>query len=323
MCKFKKLTTLFTTTSILIFTLLASIDSGANDMPTQKKQFYFGRYTFEVATDGLNIWSAYKLIGKEIKLVGKNGKKDLTTKISSTIEEINKLHKVGYPGYDRTIELDGGGAIVVSKSNTYDIDIFYLTKKNTLYKQSVEAIPLQELDKAVALAKEINALITYRNPAERPPNGTFAIEAGYMNLPLNEFEEQVSIGLPVSSVPGINLTFDTQLIGEPEPGLITRYEQRTSGGVSTLLNSILSNSSVLRKSKKTVAGLPFEELLLKTSVDGRTLYSFRLEYPGTSESSMEPYTVIEMSTLDKGLGFQNDSDAMRFWDELVASLKRI
>ncbi len=144
-----------------------------------------------------------------------------------------------------------------------------------------------------------------------------------MNLPLNEFEEQVSIGLPVSSVPGINLTFDTQLIGEPEPGLITRYEQRTSGGVSTLLNSILSKSSVLRKSKKTVAGLPFEELLLKTSVDGRTLYSFRLEYPGTSESSMEPYTVIEMSTLDKGLGFQNDSDAMRFWDELVASLKRI
>ncbi|WP_167635702.1 T6SS immunity protein Tli4 family protein, partial [Pseudomonas syringae] len=208
-------------------------------------------------------------------------------------------------------------------SNTYDIDIFYLTKKNTLYKQSVEAIPLQELDKAVALAKEISALITYRNPAERPPNGTFAIEAGYMNLPLNEFEEQVSIGLPVSSVPGINLTFDTQLIGEPEPGLITRYEQRTSGGVSTLLNSILSKSSVLRKSKKTVAGLPFEELLLKTSVDGRTLYSFRLEYPGTSESSMEPYTVIEMSTLDKGLGFQNDSDAMRFWDELVASLKRI
>ncbi|SFW90167.1 hypothetical protein SAMN03159505_05058 [Pseudomonas sp. NFACC10-1] len=323
MCKFKKLTSLFTTTSILIFTLLASIDSGANDMPTPKKQFYFGRYTFEVATDGLNIWSAYKLIGKEIKLVGKNGKKDLTTKVSSTVEEINKLHKVGYPGYDRTIELDGGGAIVVSKSNTYDIDIFYLTKKNTLYKQSVEAIPLQELDKAVALAKEINALITYRNPAERPPNGTFAIEAGYINLPLNEFEEQVSIGLPVSSVPGINLTFDTQLIGEPEPGLITRYEQRTSGGVSTLLNSILSNSSVLRKSKKTVAGLPFEELLLKTSVDGRTLYSFRLEYPGTSESSMEPYTVIEMSTLDKGLGFQNDSDAMRFWDELVASLKRI
>ncbi|PBQ15153.1 hypothetical protein CCL09_19700 [Pseudomonas congelans] len=323
MYKFKKLTTLFTTTSILIFTLLASIDSGANDMPTPKKQFYFGRYTFEVATDGLNTWSAYKLIGKEIKLIGKNGKKDLTTKVSNTIEEINKLHKVGYPGYDRTIELDGGGAIVVSKSNTYDIDIFYLTKKNTLYKQSVEAIPLQELDKAVALAKEINALITYRNPAERPPNGTFAIEAGYMNLPLNEFEEQVSIGLPVSSVPGINLTFDTQLIGEPEPGLIMRYEQRTSGGVSTLLNSILSKSSVLRKSKKTVAGLPFEELLLKTSVDGRTLYSFRLEYPGTSESSMEPYTVIEMSTLDKGLGFQNDSDAMRFWDELVSSLKRI
>lgn len=323
MYKFKKNILLFKAASISVFALLASIDSGANDMPIPKKQFYFGRYTLEIPTDGTSIWSAYKVVDKKIELVSKNGKSDIVTKVSDTINEINKLHKSGYAGYDRTVELDGGGAVVVSKSTTYKLDIFYLTKKNTLYKQSVDPISLRGIDKAIALAKELNTLIHYRNPTERPPDGTFAIEAGYMTLPVDEFEEQVSIGLPVSSIPGIHLTFDTQRIGEPEPSLLTRYEQRTSGVLTPLLSSVLSKSSVLRKSKKTVAGLSFEELLLKAHVDGRTIYSFRLEYPGTPESSMEPYTVIEMSTLDKGLGFQNDNDALRFWDELVASLKRI
>lgn len=323
MLQYKKRISLLNTAGVLIFALLASVDSEANDMPTAKKPFYFGRYTFEVPTDGANIWSAYKIVDKEIELVSRNGKHDLITKVSDTINEIKKLHNVGYAGYDRTVELDVGGAIVVSKSTTYNMDIFYLTKGNTLYKQSVDSISLAGINKAIALAREINALIHDRRPDERPPTGTFAIEAGYLTLPLDEFEEQVSIGLPVSSVPGIHLTFDTQRIGEPEPSLLTRYEERTSGVLTSLLTGVLSKTSVLRKSKKIVVGLKFEELLLKSKVEGRTIYSFRLEYPGTPESSMEPYTVIEMSTLDRGLSFPSDKEALRFWDELVASLKRI
>ncbi|MCH5522344.1 T6SS immunity protein Tli4 family protein [Pseudomonas syringae] len=323
MLKFKENTNLLYATGIFIFALLASTDSGANEMSTTKKTFYFGRYTFEVPTDSTDIWSAYKVIDKKIELISKNGKSEIITKISEAIEKIKILQESGAAEYVKTVELDGGGAIVVSKSTNYKMDIFYLTKKNTLYKQSVDSVSSRGIDMAIARARELNTLIHYRNPAERPPDGTFAIEAGYMTLPVDTFKEQVSIGLPISSIPGIHLTFDTQRIGKPEPSLLTRYEQRTSGVLTSVLSSVLSNSSVLRKSKKTVAGLSFEELLLKTNVDGRTIYSFRLEYPGTPESSMEPYTVIEMSTLDKGLGFQNDNDALRFWDELVASLKRI
>jgi len=323
MFQYKKHISLLNTAGVLIFALFASVDSEANDMPTTKKPFYFGRYTFEVPTDGANIWSAYKVIDKKIQLVSHNGKRDLIAEVSDTIKKINILHESGAADYERTVELDGGGAIVVSKSTNYSMDIFYLTKGNTLYKQSVKSISSAGINMAIARAKEINALIHPRNPLERPPTGTFAIEDGYLTLPLDTFKEQVSIGLPVSSVPGIHLTFDTQRIGEPEPSLLTRYEERTSGVLTSLLTSVLSKTSVLRKSKKIVAGLKFEELLLKSKVEGRTIYSFRLEYPGTPESSMEPYTVIEMSTLDRGLSFPNDKEALRFWDELVASLKRI
>ncbi|WP_336333407.1 T6SS immunity protein Tli4 family protein [Pseudomonas putida] len=308
--------------STLTIALLAGAESGAQEMLDNYQDFYFGRYTFKAPTDGANIWSAYKVIKKRIELISINGKRDIIKVTEEAIAEINKLHKSGYPAYDQTIGLEGGGAIVVSKGEKYNLEIYYLTKKNTLYRQKVEFIPPYAIDKAIDRAREVNKLIGFRNPSQEPPPGTFAIEAGYMNLPLNKFDEQVSIGLPVSSVPGIHLTFDTQMIGKPEPGLISRYEQRSSGIVMPLLQNILSNSTLLRKTKRSVSGLPFEELLLKTKAEGKTLYSFRLEYPGTPESSLEPYIVLELSTVDEGPGFKNDEEALHFWDEMVSSLRR-
>lgn len=133
---------------------------------------------------------------------------------------------------------------------------------------------------------------------------------------------RVSIGLPVSSLPGIHLTFDTQLIGKPEPGLLSRFEERSAGALP-LLRDILTRSTVLRKGKKYIAGIIFEELLVKTSTEEKDVYAFRLEFPGSPNSSMEPYTVLELSTVDSGPGFEDDEEAIAFWDKLVASLSRI
>lgn len=307
----------------MILALLAGSASATDEIPVVKTTFYFGRYTLQVPTDGAGIWSAYKVVDKKIERVSDNGKQDLVTRLPAVISEINRLHKVGYDAYDQTVPLEGGGAIVVSRSTSYSFDIYYLTANNTLYRQVVEPISLKGLDSATTLARELNTLVHDRNPAQSPPSGTFAIEAGYMNLPVDTFEEQVLIGLPVSSMPGIHLTFDTQRIGQPEEGLIARYEQRSFGVMTPTLKNLLSGTCVLRKSKRTVAGLPFEELLLKTKVEGRPVYAFRLEYPGTPESSREPYTVLELSTLDKGAVFESDKEALRFWDELVESVKRI
>ncbi len=326
MCKFKKTTKRIkplNLINLLAFSFLISTQSGANTMPTKDNHFYFGRYTFEVPSNGKDIWSSFKIIEKKIELISKNGKYDLPIKISNSIAEINKLHRSGYAAYDKTVELEGGGAIVISKSTSYNMEIYYLTQKNTLYRQNVDAISIRGIDKAITRVKQINELIHYRNPTDAPPNGTFAIEAGYISLPEDKFQEQVSIGLPVSSVPGINLTFDTQLIGKPETSLIARYEQRSTGIISPTLKNILSTSTLIRKASRQVAGLKFEELLLKTDLDGATTYSFRLEYPGTPDSSLEPYTVLELSTVDARSGFKNDEEALVFWDKLVDSIKRI
>jgi len=292
-------------------------------MQNEKKTFYFGRYSLVVPTDGNDIWSSYEVVKMRIEFISKNGKRDLPKNTAEIIAKITSKHNAGYDdAYDHTLPLDGGGAIVISKGYDYSFYIYYLTERNTLYRQKVESIPFSAFEKAVARAKELNSLIHYRNPAERPPNNAFALEAGYMNLPIDKFDEKVSIGLPVSSVPGIHLTFDTQVIGKPEPGLLSRFDER-SGGALPLLKNLLTRSSVIRKGKKNVAGLMFDELLMKTRAEGRNVYAFRLEFPGTRELSLEPYTVLELSTVDGGPGFESDEQAIQFWDEVVKSLKRI
>lgn len=311
---------------VILITALALINcvaTGAENMPIKKKSFYFGRYSFAVPTDGSDIWSSYDVVKKRIEFISKNGRRDLPKSTAEIIATITRKHNAGYTdAYDHTLPLDGGGAIVIFKGHKYSFYIYYLTKNNTLYRQTVESIPFSAFDKAVARAKELNSLIHYRNPAERPPNNTFALEAGYMNLPINKFDEKVSIGLPVSSTPGIHLTFDTQVIGKPEPGLLSRFEERSAGALP-LLKNLLTRSSVIRKGKRNIAGLNFEELLIKSKAEGKNVYAFRLEFPGTPELSLEPYTVLELSTVDGGPGFESDEQAIKFWDELVESLKRI
>ncbi len=307
---------------VMALSFVAHTQSRASTMGTMNK-FYFGRYALQVPTEGGGVGSSYKLIDKKIELISADGKRELPVMLSKAIAEIEKFHRAGYAAYDQTVQLKGGGAIVVSKLARYNLDIYYLTDGNTLYRQVVEDISLKGLDKAIARAKQLNDLIHDRDPDTAPPKGAFAIEGGYVMSPLDTFQEQVSIGLPVSSVPGIHLTFDTQVIGKPEPRLISRYEQRLAGGLPVKLMTIFSGTTLMRKAEREVAGLTFEELLLKTSVAGRTIYSFRLEYAGTPNSSLEPYTVLELSTLEVGQGFNNDREAIEFWDEVVASIERI
>ncbi|MDI3373051.1 T6SS immunity protein Tli4 family protein [Pseudomonas sp. V104_6] len=320
---YQNLTRTLKIVSVVAIVFSSTAESGAIGMNTQKNTFYFGRYSISAPTDGSGIWTSYKIIQKDLQFISKNGKRDINIKVDDSIAEINTLHKAGYKAFDQKIPLDGGGVIVVSKSTNYDFDIYYLTSNNTLYRQTVESISIDAFDKAVGLAKDLNSMIHSRYPNSNIPEGTFAIDAGYLTLPLDKYPEQVSIGLPISTIPGIHVIFDTQVIRKPEPGLIERYEQRTAGSVTPMLHKILTSSTLLRKTKRTIAGLKFEELLLKTSANDRNFYSFRLEYPGTPKSSREPYTVLEMSTLDEGDNFNNDEDALKFWDTLVDSMKPI
>lgn len=313
----------FITALTLLYCLGPGPEAGAKNMTTDKKTFYFGRYSLSVPTNGSDIWSSYEVVKKRIELISQNGRRDLPKSTAGIIATITRKHNAGHTdAYDHTLPLDGGGAIVVFKGHRYSFYIYYLTTNNTLYRQTVESVPVSAFDKAVARARELNSLIHHRNPSERPPSHAFALEVGYMDLPMNKFDEKVSIGLPISSVPGIHLTFDTQVIGKPEPGLLSRFKERSAGALP-LLKNFLASSSVIRKGARKVAGLNFEELLTKTTTEGRNVYAFRLEFPGTPELSLEPYTVLELSTVDGGPGFESDEQAVKFWDDVVESLQLI
>lgn len=76
-----------------------------------------------------------KVVGQNIEHISHDGKHDLETRLPNVISKINKLHKVGYAAYEQTLSLEGGGAVVVSRSTSYDFDVYYMTASNTLYWQ--------------------------------------------------------------------------------------------------------------------------------------------------------------------------------------------
>ena len=141
---------------------------------------------------------------ERITLISHNGKRDLAAHTTELIATLNREHNAGYlDAYDQTVPLDNGGAIVISKARKYNFYIYYLTQGNTLYTQQVKSIPFSDFEEAVVIAKELNSKIHHRSSDAPPPAKTFALEAGYIDVPMDKFDERVTIGLPVSSMPGI------------------------------------------------------------------------------------------------------------------------
>lgn len=282
---------------------------------------YFGRFEISLPRKS-EIAADYKLFNEKIELISKNGKSQIKKTVDQKVEDLKKGIAVGTPStYEKTVPLDNGSTLVISRlKEFYTFNVYLLTAKNTLYYMMAKTISDKGLEGGIEKMRMLSNAIYFRPPQEAPPRGGFAIEAGYTMLDSDKFFESIYMGAQIAGHPGTYVSLLTKGILAQEEGLIERFEQRHyDESIGELVNS--GAVKTLRKRERLVNNIPAEEVAVSARADGKQFYAFQLEYRGIIESNTRPYIALELGTHEKGSDFKSDEEALKFWDQVVNSLK--
>ncbi|ATV15636.1 hypothetical protein A264_03008 [Pseudomonas syringae pv. actinidiae ICMP 19071] len=291
-------------------------------MSTEKwDAHYFGRFKLNLPT-GSEIVADYKLYNEKIELVSKNGKSDLSSITDQKTEELKKGTAYGTSSrYEKTIPLSNGSVLILSKlDNLYTFHAYLLTSKNTLYSMLVKSISAKGIDGAINKTRLISESIFFRRPQDAPPQGAFALEAGYTSLGTAQSLEGIYMGAQISTHPGTFVSLLTQRIVEHDDTLIKRFENE-SGGLVPGMAELLSKTKTLRKRTRMIGELKAEEVAVTTLIDGKRFYTFQIEYEGQLKSNTRPFIDLRLGTHEVGSDFKSDEEALAFWDRVVDSLR--
>ncbi|WP_072367195.1 T6SS immunity protein Tli4 family protein [Pseudomonas sp. NFACC10-1] len=291
-------------------------------MTTEKwDTHYFGRFKLELPVNS-KILTDYKIYNEKVELVSKNGKSDLSSFVDQTIEELKKGTAYGTSSrYEKTIPLSNGSVLILSKlDKLYTFHAYLLTSKNTLYRMLVKSISAKGIDGAINKTRLISESIFFRRPQDAPPQGAFALEAGYTTLGTTQSLEGIYMGAQISTHPGTFVSLLTQRIVEHDDTLIKRFENE-SGGLIPGMAELLSKTKTLRKRTRMIGDFKAEEVAVTTLIDGKRFYTFQIEYEGQIKSNIRPFIDLRLGTHEVGSDFKSDEEALAFWDKVVDSLK--
>ncbi|KPW57635.1 Uncharacterized protein ALO80_00818 [Pseudomonas caricapapayae] len=291
------------------------------EMNNKLATHYFGRFQLDLPT-GSEIVADYKLYNEKVELVSKNGKSDLSSFVDQTIEELKKGTAYGTSSrYEKTIPLSNGSVLILSKlDKLYTFHAYLLTSKNTLYRMLVKSISAKGIDGAINKTRLISESIFFRRPQDAPPQGAFALEAGYTTLGTTQSLEGIYMGAQISTHPGTFVSLLTQRIVEHDDTLIKRFENE-SGGLIPGMAELLSKTKTLRKRTRMIGDFKAEEVAVTTLIDGKRFYTFQIEYEGQIKSNIRPFIDLRLGTHEVGSDFKSDEEALAFWDKVVDSLK--
>lgn len=301
--------------------VLASTIKGSEMNDNDWSTHYFGRFQIALPR-GSEISADYKLFNEKLELISKNGRSQIKKSADQKAEELKKGIAAGTPSlYERTVHLDNGSLLLISRlKEFYTFNVYLLTAKNTLYHMMAKTISKEGVEGGVEKMRKLSNEIYFRPPQEAPPRGGFAIEAGYTMLDSDKFFESIYMGAQIAGHPGTYVSLLTKGILTQEEGLIERFEQRQyDESIAELVNSRAVKT--LRKQERVVNNIHVEEIAVSARVEGKQFYAFQLEYRGTVESNTRPYIALELGTHEVGSDFKSDEEALKFWDQIVDSLK--
>ncbi|MDD2154593.1 T6SS immunity protein Tli4 family protein [Pseudomonas putida] len=287
---------------------------------TAWKNHYFGRLMLALPLNA-EIAADYKLFDAKLELISKNARTQVPSLVSQKIDEIKRgVARDTNGDYEKTIELDNGSTLVLSRmSSLYTFHIYFITSKNTAYYMAVPNITEKGMLGAVERMRMLSDAIHYRHPDEAPPSGGFALEAGYTTLQKNKFFESIYMGAQIKDHPGTYISLLTNTITEKESTLIERFDAKQ---YDTSIGELVSSGSIktLRKRKRSIGNIEGEEVALSTRAEGKTYYAFQFEYEGTIDSTTQPYIALELGTHEVGSDFKSDDEALAFWDKMLTGL---
>lgn len=313
------------TSTLLLFAFCSQLSLA---LPTEGKEMnnkltthYFGRFQLDLPT-GSEIVADYKLYNEKVELVSKNGKSDVSSIVDQKIEELKKGTAYGTSSrYEKTIPLSNGSLLILSKlDKLYTFHAYLLTSKNTLYRMLVKSISAKGIDGAINKTRLISESIFFRRPQDAPPQGAFALEAGYTTLGTTQSLEGIYMGAQISTHPGTFVSLLTQRIVEHDDTLIKRFENE-SGGLVPGMAELVNKTKTLRKRTRMIGDLKAEEVAVTTLIDGKRFYTFQIEYEGQIKSNIHPFIDLRLGTHEVGSDFKSDEEALEFWDNVVDSLK--
>jgi hypothetical protein len=184
----------------------------------------------------------------------------------------------------------------------------------------VKSISAKGIDGAINKTRLISESIFFRHPQDAPPQGAFALEAGYTSLGTAQSLEGIYMGAQISTHPGTFVSLLTQRIVEHDDTLIKRFENE-SGGLVPGMAELLSKTKTLRKRTRMIDDFKAEEVAVTTLIDGKRFYTFQIEYEGKLKSNTRPFIDLRLGTHEVGSDFKSDEEALAFWDRVVDSLR--
>lgn len=300
---------------------LASTTEGGKMNDNSWNTHYFGRFEISLPR-GSEVSADYKLFNENLELISKNGKSQIRNSVDQKVEELKRGRAIGTPTfYEKTVPLDNGSVLIISRLNKFrTFNVYLLTSKNTLYHMMANNISEEGLEGGIEKMRMLSNAIYFRPPQEAPPRDGFAIEAGYTMLDNDKFFETIYMGAQIAGHPGTYVSLLTKSILTQEDSLIKRFEQRQyDEAIGELVNS--GAVKTLRKRERVVNNIKTEEVAVSARADGKQFYAFQIEYAGTIESNTRPYIALELGTHDKGSDFKTDEEALKFWDQVVDSLR--
>ena len=178
-------------------------------------------------------------------------------------------------------------------------------------------------DKGVQYFTSLAQTLRYRNPTEIPVEAGFCIDSGLvMRSVLNK--EEVSAAIRITGRPALTLDYMAYVTGKPDKELLRRVSSTPDAYEGTR-----AAMKTLRRGSRNIGPVKGQELLVRGEAGGKHSYEFLWESQGEKASIEHPFLSLRMSTTDESdkdgeimdAPFENDAEALAFWDSIVGSLR--
>lgn len=294
-----------------------------------KKPVCLGRYVIDLPANSV-VRASFKFARRAIDTKLNTTSSDFERMISTRELELKKArHQKVDNTFIAKTELAQNKILIQSidspvSTAVHKNEIFIFSSENKiLYKLTGTGDAESQLD-SVASARRIAELFKYRGTDEIPSGIGFCINNGLIaSKSLNR--EEVSASIDFKKYPTISFSISSLVTGNPTEGLISRTDRALANEPAALLAAM----TILRKGKRNVGPLQAEEILIRTTEDGKRAYAFSWKSEGKADSIEFPAIAIKLTTSDKtdtsgavaDAPFKTDKEALEFWDELLGTLR--
>jgi hypothetical protein len=304
-------------------------NNAMNQNNSPQKPVCLGRYLIDVPVDSV-VRSSFKFASGILQTKQNLSQADFQRIIETREIELRKTphKKVGNMFVARTElapnriliqSLDSSVSTTIHKNETF----VYLAENRSLYTQADTSDAESQLN-SVAVARRVADLFKYRGTDEIPTGVGFCINNGLIaSKALNR--EEVSASIDFKKYPTISFSVNSLVTGNPTEGLISRTDRALANEPAALLAAM----TILRKGKRNLGPLQAEEILIRTTEDGKRAYAFSWKSEGKADSIEFPAIAIKLTTSDKtdtsgaavDAPFKTDKEALEFWDDLLGTLR--